>query len=481
MDPEPLTEPAAAPLAETIPGDLAGAAEPIPGEAAALAPADAAALLPRLRRFARALSAYFTAQVLTQVLSLSAGLVLVRTLPVREFALYTLALSVVTFFTFVSDLGSTTSLLYFFNRTLRDGSEFSLYLAAVRSLRRWAFLAGAAAVGVALPRAASAKGFGVAETALATAGVLLCVWFQIGASLSVLALRLGDRYNRSYGAEIAGGGLRLAVVAVMALASRLYGWLAVLGNAAAIAVTAFVARARPALPAPAAPAPTPAGEAGEAGESARDDLAPYRRRVLRYLLPTLPSALYFSIQGPLVVWLSATFGATRNIAEVGALARLGMLLGLFSNLSAIVLLPHLARISDDRLYRARFLQFGTLLAAVAAALLAVTSAFPRGFLAILGQHYSGLDGELVLVAWGAGLTLVGGYLVSVNLARSWTRWQAPAMLLLAITQALMVKLLPLGTTRGVLTFNVLTGATGLLLQAVTAGVGFARPALVHWE
>lgn len=472
MDPEPPPESDVPPRAEPIPGDLAGATEQVPGEPPALAPAGAAALLPRLRRFARALSAYFTAQVLTQILSLSAGLVLVRTLPVREFALYTLALSVVTFFTFVSDLGSTTSLLYFFNRTLRDGSDFALYLAAVRSLRRWAFMAGFAAVAVALPRAAMAKGFGAAETALATAGVLLCVWFQIAASLSVLALRLGDRYNRSYGAEIAGGGLRLAVAGTMALASRLYGWLAVLGNAAAIALTAFVARARPALPAPAATtAPT----------TSRSALAPYRRRVLRYLLPTLPSALYFSIQGPLVVWLSATFGAARNIAEVGALARLGMLLGLFSNLSAIVLLPHLARIADDRLYRARFLQFGALLAGVAAALLAVTSTFPRAFLALLGQHYSGLDSELALVAWGAGLTLVGGYLVSVNLARSWTRWQAPAMLLLAITQALLVKLLPLGTTRGVLTFNVLTGATGMLLQAAIAGVGFARPALVHWE
>jgi len=437
------------------------------GPAATAVPASASGLVGSLRRrlkhWARVLSAYFIAQVLTQLLGLTAGLLLVRTMPVGQFALYTLALSVVTFFTFVSDLGSTTSLLYFFHRTAGDEREFPLYFAAVRSLRRLAFLAGAVAVAVLLPHAAAAKGFGGVEIALATAGVLLCVWFQIGASLSVLALRLADRYGESYRAEIAGGGVRLLSAAVLIAASRLYAWLAVAGNAAAIAAVSLLAR-----PA-AARAPTHA------------NLAPYRRRVLRYLLPTLPSALYFSVQGPLVVWLSATFGAARNIAEVGALSRLGMVIGLFSNLSAIVLLPRLSRIADERRYRRRCIQFGALLVAVACSLYLAVLAFPHVLLALLGEHYKGLDSELLLVVCGAGLTLVGGYLVSVNLARSWTRWQGAAVAALATAQAILVKTLPLGTTRGVLTFNVLSAVIGLTAQLIISVVGFTRPALVHWE
>src|ERR1700694_309027 len=201
---EPLSEASSLPeLAEALP---AVALPQVPPSRVA---GVAGALLPRMKQWTKVLSAFFTAQALTQLLGLSAGLLLVRTMPVHQFALYTLALSVITFFTFISDLGSTTSLLYFFHRTVGEPTEFSLYFAAVRSLRRVAFLAGAAAVAVALPRAAAAKGFGGAEIALATAGVLLCVWFQIGASLSVLALRLADRYGESYRAEITGGGVRL--------------------------------------------------------------------------------------------------------------------------------------------------------------------------------------------------------------------------------------------------------------------------------
>ncbi|HEV3460340.1 MAG TPA: hypothetical protein VHG32_27670, partial [Thermoanaerobaculia bacterium] len=458
---EPLSEAFSLPeLAEALPP----VALPAPPEVApAGARRPAAALLERARRWAKLLSAFLTAQALTQLLGVSAGLLLVRTMPVQQFALYTLALSMVSFFTFLSDLGSTTSLLYFFHRSAGDESEFPLYFAAVRSLRRLAFLAGAAAVAAALPRAALAKGFGATEIALATAGVLLCVWFQIDASLSVLALRLADRYGKSYRAEVAGGGMRLLSAAVLIAVSRLYAWLAVLGNAAAIATVSLLAR-------PAASRPP-----------ARTLLAPYRRRILRYLLPTLPSALYFSIQGPLVVWLSATFGATRNIAEVGALSRLGMLVGLLSNLSGIVLLPRLARIADEGLYRRRCAQFGAVLVAMAVALYLTVLAFPHALLALLGEHYRGLDSELLLVVCGAGITLVGGYVMSVNLARSWTRWQGVTVALLAIAQALLVKTLPLGTTRGVLVFNVLSAGIGLGMQSIILVLGFTRPKVVHWE
>jgi O-antigen/teichoic acid export membrane protein len=416
----------------------------------------------RLRRWVRILSAYFTAQTLTQLAGIAAGLLFVNLMPVREFALYTLAFSVITFFNFASDLGSTTSLVYFFHQARKEGSDFAPQLAAVLSLRRLAFLLGAVAVVAAFPRTAGAKGFGLTESLRVTGGILLCVWFQIGSSLRVLALRLEDRYGPSYQAEIAGGLTRLLLAAALVAAARLEAWLGVLTSAVAAAVVYFLAR-------PGAVARPPV------------DLKPYRRKVIRYLLPTLPSALFFAIQGPLNVWLAATFGGTRNIAEVGALGRLGLLVGIFSSLTGVVFLPRLARLADERLYRRRFLQFGAALAAVAFAMFAAAAAFPGLFLLLLGKHYAGLHRELLLVVGGAGLTLLDGYAVSVNLARSWTRWQGAAVGSLIAVQALLVVLLPLSTTAGVLSFNLLAGAAALLGQLAILAIGFTRPSWVHWQ
>jgi O-antigen/teichoic acid export membrane protein len=418
----------------------------------------------RLVRWVKILSAYFTAQTLTQLLGIASGLLFVNFMPVREFALYTLAFSVITFFNFISDLGSTTSLVYFFRRAQGAPEEVGRYVAAIMSLRRLAFLLGAGAVLLIFPRIAVTKEFGLRESLLATAGILLLVWFQVSSSVRVLALRLADRYGLSYRAEMAGGGVRLLLALVLVATGLLRAWLGVLVSSFGAAVTAFVART-------ARPRPETRTEA---------DLRPYRARVLRYLLPSLPSALYFSIQGPLIVWLATTFGSTRNMAEVGALGRLGLVVGIFSNLTGVVFLPRLARIHDERVYRARYLQFGALLLAVASVLVATSVAVPGLLLALLGKQYAGLRHELVLVVGGAGLTLLGGYAVSVNLARSWNRWEGLAVIVLAGVQALLVALLPLSTTSGVLTFNVLTAATGLLLQLLITLGGFTRPGWVRW-
>lgn len=418
------------------------------------------ALLARARTWTGILSAYFSAQTATQAAGMIAGLLLTRFMPVREFALYTLATSVVSFFTFVSDLGSTSSLVFFFHRTARAGGEFGDYLAAVLGLRRIAFLTGAAAVVLAFPATAFHKGFARWDVALATLGILATAWFQISASVRVLALRLSDRYGQSYRAEMAGGALRLAAALTMIGAALLRAWIAVAAAALAAALVARLARS-----------PQPRAAA---------DLAPYRRQVLRYLVPSLPSAVYFSLQGPLVVWLSATFGSTRNLAEVGALGRLSLIVGLFSGLTGVVFLPRMARITDDRLFRRRYLQFGALLLAVAGGLLATALVFPRLLLFVLGPHYSGLHRELLLVVAAAGVTLLSGYAVGVNLSRSWNRWESAAVAVLIAAQAAFVAVLPLGTTAGVLWFNLLSALVGLSLQLAITTAGFLRPRWVRW-
>lgn len=417
----------------------------------------------RLRRWAGILSAYFTAQTLTQLAGIVAGLLLVRTMPVREFALYTLALSVITFFTFLSDLGSTGSLVHFFRHATTEGEEFSAYLTSVLSLRRTGFLIGAVVVAIAFPRAAAAKGFGTPEIVLTLAAILCAVWFQIGAAVRVLSLRLADRYSESYRAEITGALLRLLLTVSMVVSALLQAWIGVVASAVGTAATNLLAR-RARVP-----------------RLVESDLRPYRRRVLRYLLPTLPSALYFSIQGPLTVWLAASFGSARNIAEVGALTRLGMIVGLFSTLTTVVFLPRLARITDERHYRTRCLQFGALLALIAGALLTAAAFFPGLLLQVLGQSYSGLHRELVLVVAGSGLTLLGGYAVSLNLARAWIRWETVAVLVLFLSQVVLAAALPLGTTSGILLFNLGTAAVGLALQIVVAWTGFVRPEWVRWR
>jgi O-antigen/teichoic acid export membrane protein len=420
----------------------------------------------RARRWAGILTAYFGTQSVTQVLGILAGLLFVRYMPVKDYALYTLASSIITFFTFTTDLGSTTSLLHFYQRARSAGEPFAPYLTAVLSLRRIAFVLGALVVAIALPAVALTKGFRPLDVSLATAAVIAAVGFQIVSAVRVLALRLEDRFGHSYRAEMSGAALRLVLASAMVVAAVLHAWLGVAVAAAGSALTALLAR-------------SPASESG--GTYTRTDLRPYRRAIVRYMLPTLPGALYYAIQGPLLVWLAAAFGGTRNIAEVGALGRLGLLVGIFSGLTGVVFLPRLARITDERLFRRRALAFGAVHLLLASAMLGAALLLPEVFLWLLGGHYVGLHRELDLVVLGAGLSLLDGYFVSLNLARSWTRFQGLAVVSVVVGDVSLMLLLHLQTSAGILTFNAASAAVALLGQLCITTAGFVRPSSVLWD
>ena len=419
-------------------------------------PAARSGLTARIARATRILAAYFTAQVLTQGLNAVAGLLLVNILPVREFALYALATSFLTFFTVASDLGSTSSLVYFYRHAQEHNEPFARYLAAVRALRRAAFGAGVVVVVAAFLPAAHAKGFTSFESGAALAAILVAVGAHIFSALGLMSLRLHHRYRQSYVAEAVAAATRLALVVGLAVLGWTLGWAAIWTAAAAGLACALLAQDP---------------EAAAIGPATWADI----RQLLRYLTPSLPSAAYFAIQGPLVIWLATSFGSTTNIAQVGALGRLGVVVGIFGGMTSILFLPRLAHTRSDREFISRYLQFGALLVVIGSSLVALAWRFPDLLLALLGRNYHGLPRELLLVIIGSALTLLSGYAVGVNLSRAWNRWETLAVGVLFLSQATFVAVLPMSSTAGVLRFQVLSGVVGLLLQLAITAVGLRRP------
>jgi len=264
-------------------------------------------------------------------------------------------------------------------------------------------------------------------------------------------------------AELVGAAARLAGAAVMAVSSMVYAVPALVAGALGSLLTARAAARRTGP-----------------GDSRRvvADPRPARREIVRYLVPTLPNALYFSFQSPLLAFLSAMFGEARNIAEVGALGRLGLIVGLLTGLIPGVIIPRLAGVLDERLYGRRYAQYLMLLGVCGLALVVSAYGWPGLFLALLGPRYRGLDSELIVTVAAASVGLVGGYCVAINQARGWLRWQPGALGVFALTQILLIAGLPLSTTAGVLAFNLVSAVVGLLVQLLINGVGFWRPGWV---
>jgi O-antigen/teichoic acid export membrane protein len=419
----------------------------------------------RISEWATILRDYFVWQALGQLVAISTGLLLVNFMPVHEYALYTLLASGMTFLIFFCDLGMTGSLLYFRREANVRGISYETYVLAAQQMRRWLFGLSAPLFLAVLLYLGKQAGFRFTVTLWGALIVLLAVWFQITGSIRLVVLRTEGRYRQSYYAEFLGSVGRLIAAGGMVASSMLYGLLGIVTNALGSFLTASTANRY-----------DKDGLTAEAGHQTASSAA--RREMFRYLLPTVPSAVYFSFQGPLVVWLSATFAGTQSVAEVGALGRLGVILGLFSGLTSMVLIPRLAAVVDEGLYRRRYVQYGLAFLLGTMGMFAAAAEFPGLFLALLGSNYAGLDRELLLVVGTTGLGLLGGYAVAINQARGWIRWQPMALVIVVAAQAGFVATLPLSTTMGVLWFGFASAAIGFVCQMCINTIGLYRPAWV---
>jgi hypothetical protein len=104
--------------------------------------------------------------------------------------------------------------------------------------------------------------------------------------------------------------------------------------------------------------------------------------------------------------------------------------------------------------------------------------FPREFLFVLGNKYSHLERELLLMVAGAVITAIASTLWSLNAAKAWI---AGSWLYIPLTLATQLALIPstdFSSVRGVLTFNLISAIPSLLLNLVLSYRGFRswRPA-----
>jgi hypothetical protein len=200
-----------------------------------------------------------------------------------------------------------------------------------------------------------------------------------------------------------------------------------------------------------------------------------RTAIIHFALPSIPSVIYFSVQGPLTVLLITIFGRTAGVASVGALTRLGQAFTLLSQMNPLLVEPYFARLPKQQL---KSHYFGAVAGAAGFGLLMVGLArvFPGAFLWILGPKYAGLRYEVFLVMIASSMGLVGGVMATINGARRFVyHWDNMTRnILTLIVQALFIWKADLSDVRTVLVFGIVTGLPSLVLQTVVTFYGFAR-------
>jgi len=410
----------------------------------------------RVRSWSVRLAEFALLQVVVQVLNAMCGLVIVRSLPKSDYALYSIVNSMQSTCNILADVGVSIGVRSIGGKIWRDPGRFSNLLATVISLRRQFVVISFI---VCLPIAAwllLKNGAGIPTAAGLCVVIALSVLPALAVSAWLVAAQFHAEYRLIQQIDLKAAVLRLSLTGFLAL-TRIDALLA--AAAAAVGNWYHALRYRRWV----------RGIHPEGRADPRD-----KAEILRLVSKALPNTIFFCLQGQITIFILTIAGHPSDVADLTALGRISALLSTFTAMFVNVLGPRFSACQDARRLPRLFLALvggscGVLLMAFIAVCLV-----PGPFLWLIGSKYSGLQAELPWVIATGSTTTLGGVLWNLTSGKAWIRFQSTFYIPAVIgAQLLSLHFLDLHQFRDVLIFNFVSSLAPMPLYLLDAYRGLS--------
>jgi O-antigen/teichoic acid export membrane protein len=404
----------------------------------------------------RRIGTYAVVQGVVQIIAFASGILLVRWLPQREYAFFTIANAMQATLMLLADIGISTGLISIGGRVWQDRHRFGELINTGLAVRRRLALGAVIIVAPILYAMLTKNGASPIYTLLLIALVLAGFSIQLSIDIFSVVPRLHSDIARIQKIDFACAIVRLILIIGLVYLFATAG-LTVAIASATLVLQYLLLRSY-------------AAKLVDLGASENSE---DRREIVRLIKNLAANALFYCFQGQITIFLISFFGRhAASVAEVGALGRLAMIFTVLMNMLTNIFVPAFARCQDKSKLR---LLYGAIAGGVivfSAIVLAGTALFPEQFLLILGNRYTHLHRELVLMVGVAVVTALAGALWLLNAAKAWI---AGSWLYIPLTLAAQIALIPFtdfSSVASVLTFNLISVVPSLLLNLVLSFRGF---------
>ncbi len=426
-----------------------------PAPAPVLAESSSAAVRRALQR-ARIVGNFAIIQAIVQATGFISGILIVRTIEQREYAYFTIANTMQGTINLLADIGVSVGLISIGGRVWQDRHRFGELIATALHLRKQLAVVVVLVVVPIMYLMLVKNGASIPYTLVLIGFVLIGLVFQLSVGVLGVVPRLRSDIGKIQIFDFAAAAVRL-----VALAALMFVFL---NAAVAVAVASLVSFLQYLMFHHYA-----AGAVDlHAPENADDRLA-----IVRLTKHLAANSVFYCLQGQITVFLISFFAhRTSSIAEVGALGRLAMIFSVLTNLLTNIFVPAFARCQERRKLGRLFGLIVGGVAVFSATIVLSAWLLPNEFLFVLGNKYSHLQYELLLMVGAAVLGALTGTFWSLNASKAWV---AGAWLYIPLTLLTQVALIPytnFASVTGVLIFNLLSAIPNLFLNIVMSWRGF---------
>lgn len=180
-----------------------------------------------------------------------------------------------------------------------------------------------------------------------------------------------------------------------------------------------------------------------------------KKNIIDMVRRILPVEVYNIFSTNITVWILSIVGATGAIAEVGALFRIGAVLALFNIVINTVVVPRYSRLQNikqelfNKMMQIQILLFGVCLAVVFG-----TWLFSTQIIWLLGENYKNLEGELVLTVIIFCLNIISTIIYTLCRARGWVINPILSIGVNLLSIVLGAFIFDIASLKGILLFNI---------------------------
>jgi O-antigen/teichoic acid export membrane protein len=389
-----------------------------------------------------------SAQIIVQAVSFASGILIIRLLPIQEYAFYTLANTMLGTMVLLSDSGISTGVMSLGGESWQDKHKLGIILATGLDLRRKFALASLLVAVPILIYLLLHNGASWFMAILITVAMIPAFYAALSDSLLEIVPKLKQNIIplQCNQVEVGLGRLLLSAITIFFFPWAFVGILAaglprIIGNIRLRKIVyKFVDK-----------------------EKKID--TEIEGKIVAIVKKSLPSVVFYCFSGQITIWIISYFGNTTSLAQIGALGRVVMLLSLIGVLFNVLIVPRFARLKNEysRLmaFYSKMIGLGLVICFVVIVAMYFLSNY---FLFILGNNYKGLDKELILVITGGCINMLMALGLSLYLSRGWVMKYYISISIDVLSLIVGCFLFDITNLLGVLHFNIFVASIQMILH-----------------
>lgn len=411
----------------------------------------------RLLKWTSLIGTFLLGQGALQLIQVFSGLLLVRWLSVEGYAQYSMAFAFQCTAHVLVEFGFSGTIIALVGNRIHDKKVIGNYIKAGQYYRNRLFLFISIFCLVIFPLITAKHNWSIFATIMLLVSIISNLFFTGWTSYYTPPLRMHQRIGLLYKIQIKSGIIRLITLCLMYFVTILNSWLAALIGSLQTLMNGFLIKKASGV---------------YIDEPEEVDLLA-QKEMVNIIKPLMPGIIFTAFQSQIMIFIISIFGQTNDIAEIGALSRIGQLYAVFSMAGGVLIAPYLARLPIKGLAQKFSLIVGG--GILFCGLIVILGYFfPMPLLWIMGNKYDHLTNELILLLVSSGLGLLNGLIWEMSESRKWIYGWDPISIITGtiVIQIICMLAFDLSSIHDLLLLTILTNLFVFFVRIFVTVYGF---------